>query len=108
MSFFTVYGSMLALALIGFLLDSDFFFVATIGLCTAALFSMYGQMNAAAKLKMSAPAQSAQRKFIIFLFLSSIIGFVTAYIFFDNIGFSGFMLGLAATCAQFLISRGNW
>ncbi|AVR97784.1 hypothetical protein [Pseudoduganella armeniaca] len=103
-----IYGAMVLLALLGFLMDSEMFFVAIIGLCTAALAELYEPIHAAAKGAISDRAKSIQFRLIVLLLATSVGCCATAYFAFGDIGWSGFMLGLAAACMRSLVDRDTW
>lgn len=105
---FAIYGSMLALAFIGVLLESAIYIVVIVGLFTAALIAVYGQMNSAARETMSESKRAVQLKVILSFLICSFIGFMASYFFFGNLGFSGVMLGTAAACAHMLVRPYSW
>lgn len=102
-----LYGAMALLVLLGYLLDSTIYIVAIIGLCTVALFQLYEQITVAAEGTMSVRAKLFQFRLFVLLLALSVFGFATAYFFFDNIEWSGFMLGLSAICIQTLSDHYN-
>jgi hypothetical protein len=107
-SLFVIYGSMLALMLIGVLLKSEIYIVAIVGIFTAGHIAIFPQMNSAARNTLSDSKKHFQLSVLIFLLASSFISFLAAYIFFSNLGFSGVMLGTAAACAHMLVRRDTW